>query len=247
MSLSFLEEIGFTKGEIAVYEALLKLGTTTIGLISKKSGITAAKTYPILNKLEKKGLVSVTIIAKTKHFTPADPSRLLTYIEENKQKLDRFKTKIKEKLEELRIMLKNSVPDARVFKGIEGLNTFYQEHIRRIKEEKQPFRAFTLIEDWKKPEVKRFFRKYDLIRKEMRIEVRIIAPLETKKFIGKQEKELVKMRFLKQKIPLGMITSPFQVGILSWKEEPLLIAIDSEDIGKAYTDFFDNMWIRAKP
>ncbi|MDP1694039.1 MAG: helix-turn-helix domain-containing protein, partial [Candidatus Woesearchaeota archaeon] len=77
MDNRLFEDIGFSKGEVKVYFALLDLGETTIGPLSKKSEITAAKVYPILEKLIKKGLVSFIIKSDTKYFSPANPKRIL--------------------------------------------------------------------------------------------------------------------------------------------------------------------------
>ena len=68
MNTEVLERIGFTKGEAKVYFALLELGESTIGPISKKSNVTVSKTYPILDKLTQKGLVTRVIKFKKNHF-----------------------------------------------------------------------------------------------------------------------------------------------------------------------------------
>ena len=63
-----LEKIGFTKSEIAVYTALLKIGQKTTGEILKEAKISSGKIYEILDKLIKKGLVSYIIKNNTKYF-----------------------------------------------------------------------------------------------------------------------------------------------------------------------------------
>ena len=72
MKTEILEEIGFSKGEVKVYFSLLELGETTIGPLSKKADVTAAKVYPILEKLAKKGLSTHVIKSGTKYFQAAD-------------------------------------------------------------------------------------------------------------------------------------------------------------------------------
>ena len=68
MNIEILKEIGFTQGEIKVYEALLEIGESTIGLISKTANVTPSKTYPILDKLLKKGLISKVKKGKVLYF-----------------------------------------------------------------------------------------------------------------------------------------------------------------------------------
>ena len=77
-----LSEIGFTKSEIALYFALLELGSSTTGPIIKKSKIASGKAYLILNKLIEKGIVTYYIKEGVKHFQAKDPERLLDYIKE---------------------------------------------------------------------------------------------------------------------------------------------------------------------
>ena len=50
-----LAEIGLTKSEIAVYFALLEIGSSTTGPIIKEAGIASGKAYLILDKLLEKG------------------------------------------------------------------------------------------------------------------------------------------------------------------------------------------------
>ncbi len=63
-----LTEIGLTKSEIAVYFALLELGSSTTGPIIKKANIASGKAYLILDKLAQKGLVTYSIKSKTKNY-----------------------------------------------------------------------------------------------------------------------------------------------------------------------------------
>jgi len=84
-----LEKIGLTKGEIKVYFALLELGDSTIGPISKKSNVTSSKTYPILERLSKKGLITSVIKSGTTHFQAFNPNRILNYVNEKKKELEK--------------------------------------------------------------------------------------------------------------------------------------------------------------
>ena len=53
-----LSNLGLSERESSVYLALLELGQTTTGPLSKKSSIPNSKIYEVLNSLEEKGLVS---------------------------------------------------------------------------------------------------------------------------------------------------------------------------------------------
>ena len=88
METQLLEEIGLTKGEIKVYLTLLKLGETTTGKIIEKAQISGGKIYVILDKLIKKGLASYIIKEKTKHFSAANPNKILEYINKKEKSLE---------------------------------------------------------------------------------------------------------------------------------------------------------------
>ena len=74
MDTKILEEIGLTHGEIKTYLALLTLGSSSTGPIAKESGVSRSKLYIILDKLEKKGLVSHIEKDGIIYFQSADPA-----------------------------------------------------------------------------------------------------------------------------------------------------------------------------
>lgn len=244
--LEILKGLNFTDGETRVYETLLQLGQTTIGPISKKSKITAAKTYPILEKLLEKGLISKIRKGKVLYFSPTNPERILTYLDEKKNDIEEKKKEIEKEIPKWKQLTTKELTDARILQGLGGLNTFYEEHNRLLLKTTKVFKVFSFEDDWQKPEVKRFIQKQDLIRKDLGIEVRVIANEKIKEYITRENYKLVKIRFTEQSIPVGTVISGKQVALLIWKEEPLVIVIDSTEIGKAYEKFFDEMWESAK-
>ncbi len=145
MKTEILEEIGFSKGEVKVYFALVELGQITIGPLSKKADVTPAKVYPILDKLIRKGLVSEVIKSGTKYFEAASPKRILDYLNEKSKKVEEQKKEIKEiipMIEEKR-KLSRDVSKAEVYQGFEGIRTLYNEildgdkkNIRKVVESK---------------------------------------------------------------------------------------------------------------
>ena len=84
MEMNILKEIGLSESEKKVYLTLLELGDSTRGDIVNKSGVTGSKVYELLEKLQEKGLVSIYIKEKVKHFKPTNPKQLLNYIEDKK-------------------------------------------------------------------------------------------------------------------------------------------------------------------
>jgi len=244
--LEFLKDLDFTGGEIKVYEAILKIGESTIGPISKRSGITPSKTYPILEKLLKKGLIGKITMDKTLYFTPNKPERILTYLDEKRNIIEEKKKEVIKELPKLQNLSRTFNNDARILTGIGGVNTFYEEHNRIILKGNKIFKVFSFEEEWKNQKIRDYIIKQDIIRKKLGIEVRVIASKKTKKYMAKEDYKNINIRFTEQNIPVGTIISATQIALFLWKEEPIIFVIDSKDLGEYYEKFFDNMWKQAK-
>lgn len=124
-----LVNIGFTEGEAKTYIALLSVGTSTVGPIIDKSGVSASKVYQILDRLMDKGLVSMMVKKRAKHFTASAPSRILDYLEEEKKRIDTNKGKIKEILPVLNLKKDNTekLPMVEFSKGRRGFEALFKE------------------------------------------------------------------------------------------------------------------------
>ena len=80
-----LEQLDFSKKEIAVYVALLELDTATASQIAKKTDVNRTSCYDLLDFLIKRGLVSKIKKKNKMYFHAGDPKRLLNYLEREKQ------------------------------------------------------------------------------------------------------------------------------------------------------------------
>ena len=82
-----LAAAGLTDAEAKVYLALLQSGNSPAGAIVKKAGLHRATTYQVLQRLIEKGLVSSLISGKKRHFSAAEPRRLLDDISQRREAL----------------------------------------------------------------------------------------------------------------------------------------------------------------
>lgn len=87
MEEEILEEFGFSKNEAKVYLALLYLGSSTAGDISKKSKVHRTNVYDALERMIEKGLVAFVDKEKTKYFEATDPENLLNILKEKELRL----------------------------------------------------------------------------------------------------------------------------------------------------------------
>lgn len=242
-----LEEIGFSKGEVKVYFALLELGQTTIGPLSKKANVTAAKVYTILEKLTRKGLVGEIIKSGTKYFEAASPKRIIDYLDERTKKINEQKNEIREiipKIEEKKKLAKET-QTAKVYQTFAGMKTLYNEIIEVLSLNKEDFIAFNLgKEEYMHKESQYFFQEYDAKRKNLGIKIKLIGHESQKEFLTemtKDDKNII-VKYLPFKIPTGVIIYGDKVATLMWKEIPTAFVIQSKQISQAYREFFWDMW-----
>lgn len=241
-----LQRLGLTEGEARVYLALLKLGTSTVGPISKLSKVTYSKVYDVLERLIEKGIVTFIVKNKTKHFQALEPNRL-------KEILDRKEKEIqqdREMLDKLLIRL-NKVKDksgksyAEIFLGKEGLKTAYD----------------VLMEDFSKNDTLCFFY---IFREEFGDLVKDFYNQKFKDFnkVGIKMKGIVTDEFAKSEyynppksmevrianfpIPTTLNIYQDKVLIISWSEKPFSVLIKSADIANDVQDYFNQSWEKAR-
>ncbi len=119
----FLEDIGLSEKESRVYLELLRADNSSVLDLAKQTDILRTTIYPILESLEKKGLISRTKIDKKIRFQAEAPERLETYIESQKIKLNEQSKLVNEYVPQLKSLSRQSgeKPIIKIFEGREGI------------------------------------------------------------------------------------------------------------------------------
>jgi sugar-specific transcriptional regulator TrmB len=250
MNTQILEEIGLSKGEVKVYFSLLEMGESTIGPISKKAQVTAAKVYPILEKLSKKGLITSVIKSGTNYFQAFNPKSILNYIQEKRNKLKLEEEQIKELLPALiSKQKKEATHSARVYESYNGLRTLYEEIIDYLSKTKEDFIAFTLGEEYQDPNLMLFFEHYDNKRKQLGIKTKLIGIDSQRKFFKKSymKEAGLEIKYLDYtSTPQGVIIFADKVATMVWGKNTAAFVIQSKQTAEAYKKFFWDLWKKAK-
>lgn len=250
MDTKILSEIGFTEGEIKVYFALLELGEDTIGPISKKSEITAAKTYPILEKLIKKGLVTHVIKSGTKYFQLLNPNRIIDLINEKENKLKQEKEEVKKLIPQLVAQQKKEAKQyATVYETLKGVRTLYDEMLEYHSRTKEDFIAFTMGDEYKDKNLNLFFRQYDTKRGNAGINIKLIGLESQRKFLAQEyshKPSYMQIKYVEHAVPSGTIIFGDNVAILLWYPVPTAFVIHSKPTAESYKKFFWYLWKIAK-
>lgn len=126
-----LTNIGLTEGEAKTYIALLSIGTTTVGPIIEKSGVSASKVYQILERLMQKGLATMVVEHKNKIFTATTPTSIIEYLNNEQKKIEENKKKINEIMPILKLKKDSATtqPIAEIGKAKRGVEALYRELI----------------------------------------------------------------------------------------------------------------------
>lgn len=241
-----LQNIGFTQGEIKVYLALLSLGETTVGPISKEAEVTHAKIYPILYKLIKKGLVSQISKKGRKYFSPSPPNSLLEFVNKKQRELQEEKEQIKELIPKLtaKQKTKKEPQQARVFEGFHGLRNLFQELFEQEGGEIQVLGLDEIIDN---DSFVSFFTFYHDLRQKKNIHLKLILKKSMKKII---ENKYTKKNFKKGEVKY--IDYPFPTGIFLYNDHVISVIyqdnkltafdIKSKQNSERYKEFFKEAW-----
>jgi sugar-specific transcriptional regulator TrmB len=134
MDIKLLEQLGLTQGEVKTYLALLKTGISSTGKIAKESGVSRSKLYHILDKLEKKGMVSHVEIKGVINFQASDPKKIKDYIKEKEESLNKLKIDFDNFLPKLESLQKQEkVEKVRFYQGFKGLQAANENIYSKLK------------------------------------------------------------------------------------------------------------------
>src|SRR3989344_2207802 len=95
MNTEVLQEFGLSNTEAKIYLALLELGKSKAGAITKKSTVNRTNVYDALERLIKKGLVSYVSENNKKVFGAVGPQRLQEILKDKQERLGKAIEKLK--------------------------------------------------------------------------------------------------------------------------------------------------------
>ena len=230
-----LEEAGLTKTEAKVYKALLELGPSLAGQISRKTGLHRRSVYDAADMLIKKGLIGYMLKNNRRIFEAVHPQRMLEILKEKEIQITELLPLLIEQYES-----KKEKQETNFYKGINGLKSVFEEQLREKKEISilGASTEFSRILPF-------YFKWYDLQRKKDRIKVRII--FSGKKHIPKIP--LSEIRILPEKYasPLAINIYGDRIALILWStENPLAIVIKNREISEGYKKYFEVVWNIAK-
>lgn len=241
--IAALIESGLSEAEAKVYLALLQTGPTTAGAVVKKSGLHRATTYQVLQRLSEKGLSSSLIIGKKRHFSAAEPQRLLDALHEKQERLEEILPRLAGIMQSGK-----EKQDVTVYSGVKGIRTALDAMLFEIGNngEYLDFGVSGLFLDVMGP----YWHLWQRRKRQMKIRSRVIfnedvkvkRPLVLQVYFGKA-------RFHPAENASLTDTMIYRgtVMLLIWTARPpIAVVIKNVENAKSYCNQFELMWKAAK-
>jgi predicted transcriptional regulator len=250
MKLSDLRKIGLTDGEIKVYQALLDLKECTKTALAKASGIAPSNIYDVTNRLLAKGIISKVEKNGVAHFSAANPSRIMDFLEQQEKEISQKRQFAQSLLPQLMAQFQKA-PDTtaiEVFQGWNGLATIFKDLLDECKAGDENF-VFGASEGAQSEQSDRFFLKYSRLREKKGIVTSIIFNEGLRKrsqrlefFLGSRK---YKVRFLDQKTWAEVMVYKNKTALLILGVEPIGIRITGKDVAESFFQYFQQLWKQA--
>lgn len=248
---SILEEIGLTKSETKVYLALLKLGESKKDPIVKESQISSSKIYDVTGKLMNKGLVSVIIKNKIKHFKAAPPEAIINFVNKKKTSLEKKERELKKLLPSFNKLMKERVNKevAEMYLGWKGLESLYSFILNNLKKDQIDY-VIGASRGLKKERTERFYVKINRRLKEKGVKLNILFGSKEKSY-GKRITQVGglkyhKSRYLPFNFPTELNIFNENVAIVILTEEPIGLLIKNKYFAQSCKGYFNALWKIAK-
>lgn len=248
MNYDSLYEAGLTEGEVKVYIALLKLGSSTSGPITEESGVSRSIIYNILERLMEKGLASFIIKDKTKHFQASDPNQLKNYLEEKEKKFEETKKEV-EKILPMLLSMKGSSEGstAQIYTGFKGVQTAHENFYLKLKKGEEYFYLGILSEQEEKFHL--YWQRDHRRRVKAGIKCKLLFNQKTNPKILKNRNSFrdCDSRYM----PIDLDTPAWFMGykdttVIGLQDAEIAIEIINQKIADSFRAYFDEFWKKSE-
>ena len=243
-----LKKLGLTDYESKIYLALLEIGEGTSGDIIKKADIHTGKIYEILESLKNKGLISEIKNNNIKKYSATEPKRLYDYLNIKKEELNKTEQAISDIMPSLLEKVKSASKKPikiEVYTGFEGFKTAFLKEIGKYSKNTEVL-VFGISKANYDKKVSDFFTyKVYPERKRKGVLTRKIKDISTlnQKSTNEYPK---KVKYLEYKSLTIVEVYKDLVLIESYLENPIVIAIESEEVAKSFKNQFEMLLKIAK-
>ena len=241
MDTSILKDLGLTNAEIKVYITLLRLGSSSAGLIIEKSGLQNSVVHRALNSLIEKALISFILKGKRRLYQATNPENFHDFIEDKRRRFDEILPELKQKQQ-----LQNKTTFGEIFKGKRGINQLYLTLLNSGGKEYNTFGGGIQVAKEKMTET--WWRNIHTKRIKKKIKSRQVFDETIRKFgIELNKRHLTNIKFLPKEhaqLQETIIIGDY-VGIAIFTENPYGILIKDKAVAEGYRKQFEILWQKA--
>ena len=236
MYIQALENMGLSSAEIRVYLSLLKHGETTSGPVVTDTNMQSSVVHRVLNKLVDKGLASYIVIKSNRHYQAATPKDLVKFLDNKKKEL----LDVLPQIEAISIGAKER-NQVEMYSGKKAIFTM----LNTLVEFGKPgdvYCSFSLTAEHGKDDIVRFYRQFNLRRRELKLDVKVLVNNEVRQFYEQNySADLLKkanVRYSNFTFPQGLIVFLNRVIFLNWGDNPMAVVVQNLDMANQYRKFF---------
>jgi len=237
---NLLVDVGFSKNEEKVYLTLLRLGSSTAGIIASKCEVHRTNVYDALDRLVEKGLVTYIYKGNKKFFESVDPARIRDLL---KEKVTMFENTLPQLLLDYR--LSKTKERVHIYEGLAGVKAITDDVVREGKEAY----AFGIPRDVKE-RLKTILPAFHKRRIEKKILMKHLYDANAQERIQYLNSlPYTEAAYLPQDIEESPATTTVygsKVAFYIWSEPVLSVLIESERMADRYRKFFEMLWGLAK-
>ena len=235
-----LIKAGLTKNESKVYLALLHLNSATAVDITKRSKVHRVNVYDVLERLQRKGLISAVIKSNKRIYEAADPQQLVKLIKEKEEVLNQVMPSLQQEY-----FTKKEKQNVYHFLGPEGVMQAYYMMLNK-NQTIYGFGGSGLNRKYMK-------HRHEMVVKEIekrKTSIKVIYYESTRKNRKKSWKDdRAQIRFMPDKfktICMVDICGDLVVNLLPIEDNIMAIVIENKVLADTYRQFFNFMWGHAK-
>lgn len=241
-----LQKIGLTPSEIAVYEALLRLGESTPVALQTPTGLSRTNLYNVLASLKSKGLASETGGAKTL-FRPASPELLRTIAKQKDEEVHIISKEIDALIPTLnsQYSLTTGKPIVRYFEGEDGVEDALNDSLTTT----DIIRTF--VDDSAAETTGADLNlRYVQKRNKLGVGKRIIATnVKNISALKASQNAITEIRVLNNNTALGTAIEIYdkRISLLTVRENKIGVILEDGSIANSHRVLFDALWNMLPP
>lgn len=235
-----LVQLGFSKNQSTVYEALIALGQCKASAVIKKTGLHRNIVYEALDYLVERKLVFKTSKGGVALFQLSDANSLVSTAQSQLSLAEEVSQHINASRD-------RSENEVKIYEGMSGLRAHRDRVFEEIGEDPDGDELLVLGENAESEDrlYDEFWKDDDARRAKKKIPLRILysqGNRETMKQVGASP--YTAARFLPQEIqnPTMIDIWKDSIGIMTYDAEPFLISIKNKKLAASFREYFENLW-----